>query len=106
MKLIFKLLPNVIKFCFTTFLIISCNGITKKEEAKDNSSKTKNKKPNIILIYADDQGTLDAGCYGTEDIKTPNLDALASEGIKFTQAYAHTVCCPSRAGLLTGRAPQ
>ena len=106
MKLIFKLLPNVIKFCFTTFLIISCNGITKKEEAKGNSSKTRNKKPNIILIYADDQGTLDAGCYGTEDIKTPNLDALASEGIKFTQAYAHTVCCPSRAGLLTGRAPQ
>jgi len=63
-------------------------------------------RPNIVLIYADDQGTLDAGCYGAEDIQTPVLDNLATQGVKFTQAYAHTVCCPSRAALLTGRAPQ
>ncbi len=63
-------------------------------------------KPNVIIIYTDDQGTLDAACYGAQDLITPNLDQLAKNGILFTQAYAHTVCCPSRAGLLTGRHPQ
>lgn len=63
-------------------------------------------RPNIVIIYTDDQGTLDAGCFGSSDIHTPNLDALAERGVRFTQAYAHTVCCPSRSQLLTGRAPQ
>ena len=63
-------------------------------------------KPNVIIIYTDDQGTLDAACYGAEDLYTPNLDQLADNGILFTQAYAQTVCCPSRAALLTGRHPQ
>ena len=64
------------------------------------------RKPNVVIIYTDDQGTLDAGCYGSEDIHTPNIDALAKRGVRFTQAYAHTVCCPSRSQLLTGRVPQ
>lgn len=64
------------------------------------------KKPNVILIYTDDQGTLDVACYGAEDLSTPNLDMLAQDGILFTQAYAQTVCCPSRAAVLTGRHPQ
>jgi len=63
-------------------------------------------KPNVIIIYTDDQGTLDAGCYGANDLYTPNIDRLSRSGIRFTQAYAHTVCCPSRAALLTGRHPQ
>lgn len=63
-------------------------------------------KPNVVIVYTDDQGTLDAGCYGSDDIHTPNIDALARRGIRFTQAYAHTVCCPSRSQLLTGRVPQ
>ncbi len=63
-------------------------------------------RPNVVIIYTDDQGTLDAGCYGSKDIHTPNIDALARRGVRFTQAYAHTVCCPSRSQLLTGRAPQ
>ncbi|MEO5634646.1 sulfatase-like hydrolase/transferase [Gaiella sp.] len=62
--------------------------------------------PNVILIQADDHGTLDAGCYGSADLLTPALDALAARGTRFTQAYGHTVCCPSRAALLTGRYPQ
>ena len=64
------------------------------------------RKPNVVLIYADDQGTLDANCYGSKDLYTPNIDALAADGIRFTQAYAHTVCCPARAMLMTGRYPQ
>ncbi len=63
-------------------------------------------KPNVVVLLTDDQGTLDAGCYGSEDLSTPHVDALAASGVRFTQAYAHTVCCPSRAALLTGRHPQ
>jgi len=61
-------------------------------------------KPNILIILADDLGYSDLGCYGGE-IKTPNLDALASKGLRFTQFYNSTRCCPSRACLLTGLYP-
>ncbi|MDB4770068.1 sulfatase-like hydrolase/transferase [Akkermansiaceae bacterium] len=60
----------------------------------------------MVIFYTDDQGTLDAGCYGSKDLHTPNMDRLAKNGVRFTQAYAHTVCCPSRAAFLTGRHPQ
>ena len=63
-------------------------------------------KPNVVVFFTDDQGTLDAGCYGSDDLLTPAIDKLAKTGVRFTQAYAHTVCCPSRAMLLTGRYPQ
>ena len=63
-------------------------------------------KPNVVILFTDDQGTLDANCYGSTDLITPNIDRLATTGVRFTQAYAHTVCCPARAALLTGRHPQ
>ena len=63
-------------------------------------------RPNVVILLTDDQGTLDAGCYGAKHLITPNIDKLAATGVKFTQAYAHTVCCPARAALLTGRHPQ
>ena len=63
-------------------------------------------KPNVVILFTDDQGTLDVGCYGSGHLKTPNMDRIAAEGVRFTQAYAHTVCCPSRAALMTGRHPQ
>ena len=63
-------------------------------------------KPNVVILFTDDQGTLDADCYGSKDLITPNIDRLAATGVRFTQAYAHTVCCPARAALLTGRHPQ
>ena len=62
------------------------------------------KRPNIILIMADDMGFSDIGCYGSE-IQTPVLDKLASDGVKFTQFYNAARCCPSRASLLTGLYP-
>jgi len=66
-----------------------------------------NTKPNVIVIYTDDQGAIDLGCYGSDDIYSPNIDKLAKEGIRFTQAYvAAPVCSPSRAALLTGKYPQ
>jgi len=63
-------------------------------------------RPNVVILLTDDQGTLDANCYGSTDLITPNMDKLAAGGIRFTQAYAHTVCCPARAALFTGRHPQ
>jgi arylsulfatase A len=61
-------------------------------------------KPNVIFILADDLGYGDLGCFGQKLIKTPNIDRLAAEGMKFTQAYAGaTVCAPSRCSLMTGK---
>jgi arylsulfatase A-like enzyme len=63
-------------------------------------------KPNIVIIYADDLGYGDLGCYGHPTIRTPHLDRMASEGMRFTSFYsAAEVCTPSRAALLTGRYP-
>ncbi|MEP6669147.1 MAG: arylsulfatase [Chthoniobacter sp.] len=61
-------------------------------------------KPNILIILADDLGYSDLGCYGGE-IRTPNLDALATNGLRFTQFYNCARCCPARASLLTGLYP-
>jgi arylsulfatase A-like enzyme len=67
------------------------------------NAQPRQKKPNLILILADDLGYGDLGCYGQQRIATPNLDRLAAEGIRFTQAYAgSTVCAPSRCCLMTG----
>lgn len=63
-------------------------------------------RPNVIVILADDQGSVDLGCYGAKDLHTPHTDGLAGRGVRFTQFYsAAPVCSPSRAGLLTGRWP-
>ena len=61
-------------------------------------------RPNIVLIMGDDMGFSDIGCYGGE-IRTPNLDRLASNGLRFTQFYNTARCCPTRACLLTGLYP-
>ena len=87
-----KLLPIVFVFFFLVEI-----------QAQNNPIK----KPNVIVIYTDDQGAIDLGCYGSKDVYSPNLDELAKEGTRFTQAYvAAPVCAPSRAALLTGKYPQ
>ena len=62
-------------------------------------------KPNFVLIFTDDQGYADVGCFGSPDIRTPRLDQMATEGMKFTHFYAQTICGPSRAALMTGCYP-
>ncbi|MBM3756372.1 MAG: hypothetical protein FJW38_20575 [Acidobacteria bacterium] len=60
-------------------------------------------RPNIVWIMADDLGWGDLGCYGQKHIRTPNIDRLATEGLRFTDVYAGcTVCAPSRSVLMTG----
>ncbi len=70
------------------------------------SARESGKMPNVVLIYADDLGYGDLGCYGATHVKTPNIDRLAKEGRRFTDAHSSSaVCSPSRYGLLTGRYP-
>ena len=84
-----------------TFLIISCQS-NKKEEIKKEILV----KPNIVVIYLDDLGYGDLSSYGATELQTPNIDALASGGIKFTNGYASSATCtPSRYALLTGMYP-
>ena len=81
---------------FMTFLF--CSGCAEKTEIRD--------KPNVIIIFTDDQGYQDVGCFGSPDIETPHLDQMAREGIRLTDFYAaQAVCSASRAGLLTGCYP-
>ena len=64
------------------------------------------RRPNLILFFTDDHGYHDLGCQGAHDLKTPNLDALAASGVRFTNWYSNApMCAPSRASLLTGRYP-
>jgi len=65
------------------------------------------RRPNVVLIFTDDQGTIDVNCFGSKDLYTPNLNALAGRGTRFTQFYvAAPICSPSRASLMTSRYPQ
>jgi arylsulfatase A len=74
--------------------------------ATDRASVVPEPPPNIVIIFADDLGYGDLGCYGHPTIRTPNLDRMAVEGLRFTDFYAAaSVCTPSRAALLTGRLP-
>lgn len=79
-------------------IIVSCSSSPKAEEESGM--------PNIVIIYADDLGYGDVGAYGATEIKTPNMDMLANEGIRFTNGYATSATCsPSRYALLTGVYP-
>lgn len=78
-------------------------GITANAQGK-KSQEQNNKLPNIIYIYADDLGYAELGSYGQQKIKTPNLDKMAAEGMRFTQHYTSIpVCAPARAMLMTGK---
>lgn len=74
--------------------------VTSSSLAADESKKSP---PNIVFILADDLGINDLHCYGRQDHRTPNLDRLANQGMKFTQAYAQPLCSPTRATLMTGK---
>ena len=87
------------KIFLTGLLII---GIMVQMQGATNKTK---EKPNILIIFTDDQGYADLGCYGNKKNLTPRLDQLAKEGMRFRNFYAQPVCGPSRSALLTGRYP-
>jgi arylsulfatase A len=75
-------------------------------EASLESNAKASDKPNIVLILADDLGVHQLGCYGSDFYDTPNVDRLAAEGMRFTNAYAAChVCSPTRASIMTGKYP-
>lgn len=82
-------------------LCLLCSEVSSLAKVSDH------KQPNFVIIFADDQGYQDLGCFGSPDIATPNIDGMAKNGMRFTDFYvASPVCTPSRAGLLTGRYPK
>ena len=87
-----RVLKPTLLFIFFTLLI-------------STSKSFSDHRPNVVIIFTDDQGYGDLACYGSKKNKTPRLDQLASEGIMFTSFYSQTVCGPSRSALLTGRHP-
>ncbi|MFY7877477.1 MAG: sulfatase-like hydrolase/transferase, partial [Pirellula sp.] len=73
---------------------------------RSSAASTSERPPNIVIIFCDDLGWGDLGCFGNPTIRTPNLDRMAAEGQRWTQFYvAAPVCTPSRAALMTGRLP-
>ena len=91
-----KIYPFILIACLVLFL--NCETSTKPKEKTTDP-------PNIVLIMGDDMGYSDIGSYGGE-IRTPRLDDLAANGLRFTQFYNTARCCPTRASLLTGLYPQ
>ncbi|MGC9344933.1 MAG: sulfatase family protein [Bacteroidales bacterium] len=93
---------SMLGFGASFLLLTACNPENKNQEVQ-----SENGNPNIVIIYCDDLGYGDLGCFGANDIQTPNIDGIAEQGIKFTEFYsASPICSPSRAGLMTGRLPQ
>jgi arylsulfatase len=83
---------------------ISCAKQTSTNSGSKSASPPP-RRPNFVIIFTDDQGYADLGCYGAENIKTPRVDQLAGQGMKFTDFYAQPLCGPSRTALLTGCYP-
>lgn len=93
-----KELFNSLVLFILTLILSNCNSSSDQDAFNPDSP------PNIVIILADDLGYSDLGCYGGE-ITTPNLDDLAKNGIRFSQFYNASRCCPTRASLLTGKYP-
>lgn len=91
-------------------LLLLCLGQSSPGQTPSESSAASSaaapQRPNVIIFYTDDQGSVDAGCYGARELLTPTIDQLADRGVRFTQMYAPSaICSASRAGLMTGRFP-
>ena len=100
----FYAVPNYLRHRIATLLLAPVLLSLSLDAVNTVFGADKASTPNVIIIMADDMGFSDIGCYGSE-IETPNLDKLASQGLRFTQFYNTSRCCPTRACLLTGLYP-
>jgi len=97
-------MPNTppARLVITFHLLLTLVAISSIANAKDEALL----KPNVVLIFVDDMGYGDLGCYGNSKINTPNIDRLAAQGQRWTSFYASgSTCVPSRTGLMSGRHP-
>ena len=106
------LADKAIRFCIVSaaaLAVTACGGIARRNlDARDDAApdRSAGKTPNILVILVDDLGYGDLSCYGAHDLKSPAVDHLAAQGMRFTDFYANSpVCSPTRAALLTGRFP-
>ena len=91
---------NAILFFWTLGCVLTATGATTKASNLEASDQ----RPNVIVLLADDLGVGDLGCFGNDSMRTPNIDRLCNEGVKFTHHLAAAaLCTPSRAALMTGR---
>lgn len=90
---------------YMLFLVVLIGGCASLANTADATPDVAGAKPNILILFTDDQGYADLACYGNTKNKTPRLDQLARQGMRFTCFYAQSVCGPSRSALLTGRYP-
>lgn len=87
------------------FVVLAC--LLAQGAMAEGPNSSKPKRPNVVFIFVDDQGYYDLSCYGATEVKTPRVDALAKEGVRFTDYYAAApICSPSRAGLVSGCYPR
>ena len=85
---------KILTLFLTAILVSSCISVAKKTQER----------PNVVIIFIDDMGYADPSCFGNPLVKTPHIDALATEGLKFTNFYVNSpICSPSRVALNTGR---
>ncbi|MFH1715751.1 MAG: sulfatase-like hydrolase/transferase, partial [Planctomycetota bacterium] len=95
--------------CFLQTMLAAAAGSTARDlyaRSESAAQRSNAKPPNVIIIFADDQGYRDLGCYGSPNIKTPHIDRMAEEGVRFTDFYVGApICSPSRAALMTGCYP-
>ena len=88
--------------CMTAAIVVAATAVP---SAAVDETKSK-RRPNFVIVLADDLGYGDLGCYGHKTIHTPNLNRFAKEGLRLTNCYASAAnCSPSRCGLMTGRTP-
>lgn len=107
MKLTRKVRPGYLNTSKIACLLALVTMLSCNNESDDSKPEAASRKPNIIVILSDDAGYIDFGCYGGEQIPTPNIDAISANGVQFSDAYVTaSVCAPSRAGLITGRYQQ
>ena len=100
-------LEDRLQLGLTLLAVVSFNCFNVCSQQISFADETKDTVPNIIIIFVDDQGYYDLGCYGAREFSTPRIDRMATEGVRFTDYYAAApICSPSRAGLLTGSYPR